>query len=175
MPEFYDRHRKKFSESYRKWERWFRQKPVRIMLLKIAGRVLTGAVYVAYPLLLCLLTAYSPERLVRAIIVPLAVFLVTTAVRKGINAPRPYEYSGITPLIPKSTKGNSCPSRHTACAIVIALAWCYGYPLFGIEMLVIAAAIAISRPLMGVHYPLDVLFGAAIALVIGGVGFFLIP
>lgn len=175
MPEFYDRHRKKFSESYRKWEQWFRRKPVRIRLLKIAGKLLTGAVYVAYPLLLCLLTTYSPERLVRAIAVPLAVFLVTTAVRKGINAPRPYEYSGITPLIPKSTKGNSCPSRHTACAFVIALAWCFGYPSFGTAMVVIAATIALSRPLIGVHYPLDVLFGAAIALVIGGVGFFLIP
>ena len=57
----------------------------------------------------------------------------------------------------------------------LALAWCFGYPSFGAAMVVIAAVIALSRPLIGVHYPLDVLFGAAIALVIGGVGFFLIP
>lgn len=175
MRSFYNTHREKFHESYRKWETAARQKPWVITTLKISGKLLTALVYISYPLLLALLLLNAPEKLFRAVLVPLAIFLVTTAVRRGINAPRPYEYGDISPLVPKSTKGNSCPSRHTACAFAIALACCYANSLAGAFMLAVAAFIGISRPLMGVHYPADVLFGAFIALVTGIPGFFLIP
>ena len=71
----------------------------------------------------------------------------------------------------KSTKGKSCPSRHTACAVIIALACMYISLPFGIVMMIIALLIAASRPVMGVHFPLDVVFGAVLSLAVGVVGF----
>lgn len=177
MPGFYDIHRKKFPEKYAKWESLFGKDPRRIKALKIFGKLSTGAVYLAYILLIAYVILFDINRLLRAVIVPGAIFTVTTLVRKGINAPRPYEYGGspITPLVPKATKGNSCPSRHTACAFAIALATLYVNIPAGIALTILAALIGISRPIMGVHYPADVVFGAMIALVIGIIGFWTIP
>ena len=42
---------------------------------------------------------------------------------------------------------------------------------FGIVMMIIALLIAASRPVMGVHFPLDVVFGAVLSLAVGVVGF----
>ena len=98
-------------------------------------------------------------------VVPFTSFIVTTVVRKAINAPRPYE-RGIDPLVPKKTKGLSCPSRHTACVVAIALAWMVYAPVFGAVMIAIAVCIALSRIIAGVHYPLDVAFGAGLSIVI---------
>ena len=177
MPKFYDIHRKNFPGKYAKWESFFKKDTRRIKALKIFGKLSTGVVYIAYILLIAYVTLFDEGRLLRSIVVPGAIFAVTTLVRKGINAPRPYEYGGapIVPLVPKSTKGNSCPSRHTACAFAIALAALYVNIPAGIALTILAALIGISRPIMGVHYPLDVAFGAMIALVIGIIGFWVIP
>lgn len=177
IPKFYDIHRESFPEKYAEWESFFRKAPWRIKALKIFGKLSTGAVYIAYILLTAYVIMSDISLLLRTVTVPGAIFTVTTLVRKGINAPRPYEYGGspITPLVPKSTKGNSCPSRHTACAFAIALAALYVNTPAGIALTILAALIGISRPVMGVHYPFDVVFGAAIALAIGIIGFWIIP
>ena len=131
--------------------------------------------YAAYIFLLVFLGITGDMRIIRAVVVPAFVFLFVTVVRKGINAPRPYERYPIKPVIPKSTRGKSCPSRHTACAFIIALAVMYVNVPLGICLFLLSVFIGISRPIMGVHFPLDVTFAAAIAVVLGIVGFFVIP
>jgi undecaprenyl-diphosphatase len=69
------------------------------------------------------------------------------------------------PLVPAPRDG-SFPSGHAAtsfaCATVLALA----LPRYGLAFFVLAAAIAWSRVYVGVHYPLDVLGGAILGVLV---------
>ena len=171
---FYEKHCEKYLRQYEKTESFFRADERRIKVLKLFSKLSTYAVYAAYVFLLVYLAANKDMRIIRTVIVPAAAFLLVTAVRSGLNFPRPYEKYPIKSLVSKSTKGRSCPSRHTACAVIIALACMYISLPFGIVMMIIALLIAASRPVMGVHFPLDVVFGAVLSLAVGIVGFWVI-
>lgn len=80
-------------------------------------KILPGIVYAAYPLLVVYFGVWRRENLLRGILVPAMGFLLVTALRAWINAPRPYEAMGIPSITPKDTKGKSFPSRHAACRI----------------------------------------------------------
>ncbi|MGN0641776.1 MAG: phosphatase PAP2 family protein [Huintestinicola sp.] len=173
MKKFYDDKCESYLTFFRGCEKWFSEKPYRLTLLKISGKASTVLVYAAYILLLALLAVKLDERIIPVTAVPLAVFCIVTVIRKKINAPRPYERLPIKPLVHKSTKGKSCPSRHSACAFVIALACLYVSLPLGIIVLLTAFFIAAIRPVMGVHFPLDTLFGGLLSVLLGGTGFFL--
>lgn len=172
---FYNKSCERFYEKYPRIYEWFTASQKRVSGLKIFKSLSTAVMYAAYILLLVFLGATGDIRIIKAVVVPAFVFLFVTVARKGINAPRPYERYSIKPVIPKSTKGKSCPSRHTACAFIIALAVLYVNVPLGICLLILSVFIGISRPVMGVHFPLDVTFAAVIAIVLGIIGFFVIP
>ena len=50
------------------------------------------------------------------------------------------------------------------------MVWLYFYPAAGAAMVVVAAAICVLRVLAGVHFPRDVLAGAALGFALGYVG-----
>ena len=107
-------------------------------------------------------------RLVRALLVPAACFLLVTALRPAIGKQRPYDRFGAPPVGEyKPGKGRSMPSRHTASAAAIACAVCWLYPAWGLRaaMILLCAVIAALRVLSGQHDISDVL----VALVLGGV------
>lgn len=142
-------------------------------------KILPGIVYVVYPLLLLHVLYFALlqgrwDILLRTFLVPLAGFLLCTILRAGINAPRPYEKLGIPAITHKDTRGKSFPSRHAACASVIAVTTLYLFRPLGIFLLVISVLIVISRVLAGVHFIRDVLTGWLLGAVIGYVGIFLI-
>ena len=110
----------------------------------------------------------------RAILVPGLAFWMGTLLRARLNFPRPYEQPGFIPLVPKSTRGNSCPSRHALSAAVLGMVWLYFYPAVGVGMLAIAALICLLRVLSGVHFIRDVLVGAAFGLAFGFAGMWLL-
>ncbi len=172
--DFYKKHREKFAADYVKLERWFNERQHRKKALKIFSKAATAYIYVLYIITAVLLLITSDHKIVKFIAVPAAGFFAATIIRSGLNCPRPYEGFIPSPLIPKATRGRSCPSRHSACAVIIALAVMYVNLPAGIFTLLVAAVVAVSRPLMGVHFPLDVIFGAALSLVIGFIGFVLI-
>lgn len=174
MPDFYGRHCEKYIESYKKHEPYFRADERRIKALKLFGKVSTIMVYVIYVGMLVYLLLCLDARIVRAVFVPALIFFITTAIRSGINAPRPYEREGFSSLIPKKTRGRSCPSRHSACAFAIAFACLYISLPLGIFMLLISAMIGVHRMIIGVHFPLDVVFGAGLAALIAIPGFFIL-
>ena len=175
MTDLYNKSCERFYENYPRIYEWFTASEKRVSGLKNFKSLSTAVMYGAYILLLVFLGASGDMRIIKAVAVPAFVFLFVTVVRKGINALRPYEKYPIKPVIPKSTKGKSCPSRHTACAFIIALAVLYVNVPFGICLLVLSVFIGISRPVMGVHFPLDVLFAAVIAIILGILGFYIIP
>ena len=84
------------------------------------NQILTGVVFLAYPLYLAVLYGEKDPKLLRAILVPAISFVLVTVFRKIINAPRPYEKFEMPPVIEKDTKGKSFPSRHVFSVFIIA-------------------------------------------------------
>lgn len=97
--------------------------------------------------------------------IPAVKFLLCTAIRAAINAPRPYDKYEYQPLVAvEHGKGKSFPSRHTASAFAIARAlFCVSIWL-GIVGIVLAVLVGILRVITGCHAPKDVL--AAVVFVI---------
>ena len=100
-------------------------------------------------------------------------FLVVSLVRILINLPRPYEFFDIPELEEirnKRGKGKSFPSRHVFSAFLIGVLWLYFNTLYGIVTLILGLFIAIERVILGIHYPKDVIVGAAIGTLSGIIG-----
>ena len=126
-----------------------------------------GAVWIALAVALAVTTRRS---------VPFAVLLTASSVwtadllalviKAGLERPRPSaSVPEADPLM--GAGGWSFPSGHAATAFAGAAAltylWRRGAPLFYL----LAAAIAFSRVYVGVHYPGDVLAGAALGTLVG--------
>lgn len=173
IKKLYELHRISYLRSYKKIYEYFSGKPSRTVVLKFVGKASTIIVYAAYAVLLVMLALRTDFlRLTAVATVSFAAFAAVTVIRSRINAPRPYEFENVKALVPKSTRGRSCPSRHSACAFIIALSWLYSSIPAGAVMLLIAIIIAAVRPLMGVHFPLDTILGALLSLAIGLIGFY---
>jgi len=104
------------------------------------------------------LSSRRREDHVRAMEIVLVTLLLNTAVKYVVRRARPVleeELPALTPVL----SGRSYPSAHAstsfAGARALAAAGLPGPPLH-----VVAAAMALSRPYLGVHYPSDVLAGA---------------
>lgn len=163
------------KETYIKMTQPFRDRSKLAKSLHIANKLISGCIFLSYPLLLlCLFFQKSPF-LIKAILIPLDGFILVTVFRGLISRKRPYEKFGVLPVIPKDTKGKSFPSRHVFSAAVIALtflqlpqaAW------IGILFFVFSVILAGIRVVSGVHYISDVLAALVWAGVVAAIGFYL--
>ena len=88
--------------------------------------------------------------------------LVADALKAAIPRRRPHDHALVA-----EPHTHSFPSGHAttsfACATLLAAA----VPRLRVPLYVLATAIAWSRVYVGVHYPLDVLAGAALGLAVG--------
>lgn len=160
---------------YRSMSEYFSQTKKRSTTVKALHDVLPLVMYIFYPVQLVALAineGFGSEVFLRFTLIPLCTFILVTVLRAIINAQRPYEKYGYTPVVYKNTKGKSFPSRHTVSAFIIAMAFMYIQSSLGIIMLVIASAIAVIRVLSGVHFIRDVVSGAMIGVIVGVLGFF---
>lgn len=158
-----------------------RARPRLARAVSLANKVITDVVYVAYPCLIIWLAWQAAivgawTTLAKALLVPGISFALVTVLRKTINAPRPYEVFETASVIPKDTHGNSFPSRHAFSIFVIAMTFCACCPVpwAGPLMLVAGVVLAAIRVVSGVHFPRDVAAGAALGILAGLVGFYLI-
>lgn len=86
-----------------------------------------------------------------------------------IARPRPCMVDETVQLIISRPSSFSCPSVHSMLAFASASAvYCY-YKKGGAVLLVFAALISFSRMYFFVHFPTDVLLGAALGILIGSV------
>ena len=165
------------EETYRRMLDFLRSHPFLEQAVIWGNRILTGIVYVYYPLLLLfLLMEGDLAKLLRCILVPGVSFVLVSVARKKIGAPRPYEVWNVTPIIAKESKGNSFPSRHAFSVFIIVMTRWYvtqpgGFRFF---LLPIGIALAVLRVLGGVHFPADVTAGAVIGILAGFIGYVLI-
>ena len=61
----------------------------------------------------------------------------------------------------------SFPSGHTCAAFLFTTLVCHTLPVLWIPLLIWATLVGLSRIVLGVHYPTDVLVGAVLGLSIG--------
>ena len=139
-------------------------------LLRLPTLVCAGA----YMLALLHLMLARDIRLVRALLVPAACFILCTILRPLIGRQRPYDRFGAEPVGRYVRgKGKSMPSRHTASAAAIALAAAYAFssPAVTAFMALLCLLIASLRVLCGQHYISDVLAALALSLVVSLIGY----
>lgn len=93
--------------------------------------------------------------------------LLTLGIKLAVGRPRPFEVLPEADPLIVATVGASFPSGHAsmsaAAAIVLASLAPRLAPLFAL----LAVFVTLSRVYVGVHYPLDVLAGAAVGAVVG--------
>ncbi|MBQ9248300.1 MAG: phosphatase PAP2 family protein [Ruminococcus sp.] len=163
------------GENYRELSAYFQETKARSNTIKALHDVLPLVMYIFYPVQLIVLAVndgMTSEKFLRFALIPLVTLIVISIIRAIVNAKRPYEVYDYTPPVRTDAKGKSFPSRHTVCAFIIAMAFLYLQTRIGVIMLIVAAAIGVTRVLAGVHFIRDVVSGAAIGVLIGILGYF---
>jgi undecaprenyl-diphosphatase len=133
------------------------------MLLGKAGN--NGAVWVALGLALAVLDPSKREAwLICAALGPVAIG-INYAVKLIVRRPRPDLGEALPPLggAPSSL---SFPSAHATSSLAVATAMTRVDPLGALAFL-LAAALALGRPYLGMHYPSDVAAGAVLGVILG--------
>ena len=98
----------------------------------------------------------------------LMVFLLGQIVLKNlVSRPRPCQIDQAFALLVARPSSSSFPSTHSAWAFGAATAIFMGHRKLGAAAFVVAALIAFSRMYMFLHFPTDVLFGAAMGIALG--------
>jgi undecaprenyl-diphosphatase len=86
--------------------------------------------------------------------------------KKRTSRPRPYQvYAAISAAAPALDRF-SFPSGHTLHAVSFSVVACATYPQLAPVLYPFALLVALSRPVLGLHYPSDVMAGATLGYVI---------
>jgi membrane-associated phospholipid phosphatase len=96
-----------------------------------------------------------------------AADLLTTALKASFDRPRPYDVVASADPLLRWDVASSFPSGHAATSAAGAVVLTYLIGRGGVWLGLLAAAVAFSRVYVGVHYPGDVLAGAAVGAAVG--------
>jgi undecaprenyl-diphosphatase len=151
-----------FAWLFRNGERYLLIAPARAV-----SRSGDGYLHMLTPLLLAGISAPRAEQLVAALALALAIerpiyWLLKNALRRR----RPEQYvPGLRSLIVASDQF-SFPSGHSSAAFLLVACLCVIYGSAAASLLIWAGAVGLSRVLLGVHFPGDIVAGAGIGTVI---------
>ena len=129
-----------------------------------------GAVWIALAVVVGVVRKLGPLKTLGLAVLAAVTTSLADAVAFGIkdlvNRPRPFEaHPQIHPLY--SVHSSSFPAGHAATAFAGATLLAYFAPRAWPLFLTLAAAIGYSRVYVGVHYPGDVVTGAAVGVLVG--------
>lgn len=82
------------------------------------------------------------------------------------SRPRPYQVYAVISAAAPALDRFSFPSGHTLHAVSFSLVACSAYPQLAPVLYPFTLLVAVSRPVLGLHYPSDVLAGAAIGVAV---------
>jgi undecaprenyl-diphosphatase len=142
-----------------------------LAVLRVSSRLGDGELWVALILALPLLygTAAIRVSLIMAA-TGLSGYLVYKSLKSTLVRERPYiRHTGIDMAMSPLDR-YSFPSGHTLHAVNFAWQAVAHYPQLAWVLVPAASLIALSRVVLGLHYPTDVVAGAAIGAVLAGCG-----
>ena len=116
----------------------------------------------------CALLWRRPAVLLAVFAAVAASDLASIGLKDIVGRPRPFTRYPEPPPLGRVPKDSSFPSGHAAMAFAAATVLSYYRPRWAAAFFLLAVAIGYSRVYNGVHYPLDVLGGAVLGLLIGG-------
>ena len=151
---------------------WFREKPGRVTALRIADKCCVGAAVAAF-LYSALLSPglRDPKLTLRFLLTCGIPFVLLSAARHLLDLPRPYEVWDLEPLTERESADRSFPSHHVFSIFVIGTAELFLTPWLGAVLLPLGAVLAVTRVVSGLHFPRDVIAGAALGAASAAVGF----
>jgi membrane-associated phospholipid phosphatase len=125
-----------------------------------------GAVWLVVGATGALVDTRRRRRWTRATVTVGAAYLTSTTVKLAIGRRRPVIED--LPQLMATPTGLSFPSSHSTSSFAAARAFAGLLPVGGLYAA--AVPMALSRLYLGVHYPSDILAGAALGTVLGGLG-----
>jgi undecaprenyl-diphosphatase len=124
-----------------------------------------GAVWLVIGLAAAAADAPRRDRWLRAAVVAPAAIGINYLVKLAVRRPRP-RLRRLPPLA-VAPSDLSFPSAHATSSVAAATAMGRIAPGSRLPLYGLAAAICLTRPYLGMHYPSDVLGGAAVGLAVG--------
>jgi undecaprenyl-diphosphatase len=145
------------TSQYRLIRQWFR----------LISRLGDGVFW--YTLMLLILVTQQADG-IQPVLHMLAAGLTGTLVYKWLKAktlrPRPYQVRQDVLMSGKPLDHFSFPSGHTLHAVAFGLVALFYYPVLAIVLIPFMVMVGLSRVVLGLHYPSDVLAGAGIGYLI---------
>ena len=148
----------------RTFNRWARASPVVASGVGLMAERLAGV-----EILLMLLLGLSGRRgsALRMLAAVGSIYIASELIGQLWPRVRPFERFGdVTPLAPHSPS-RSFPSRHVASGLAMAAIGGQEHRRLGRLMAAVAWLLGISRVAAGLHYPTDVVAGAALGKLVG--------
>lgn len=94
----------------------------------------------------------------------LFAWFISEILKFSLHISRPFIDLGITPLVYQS--GFAFPSQHMAVFSALAISMFIVDKKFAITLLILSIIIGISRVILGVHYPIDIIGGLFIGILV---------
>lgn len=108
---------------------------------------------------------------VHMIVVGLSGVLLYKGLKGHINRERPFVHHAEIRLGAMPLDRFSFPSGHTLHAVAFTLVALHYFPLLGMSLMPFVLLVAASRMVLGLHYPSDVLMGAAVGAILAWFSF----
>ncbi len=143
-----------------------------VRFLDVVSRVGDGWLW--YAVIVCLPWfggAVGTSASVRMIGVGAVNLVVYKIIKRWIARPRPYRNCPGIRACARSLDEFSFPSGHTLHSVAFSLILTVYYPMFALVVWPFTVLVAVSRIVLGLHYPSDVLVGALIGAVTAAVSF----
>lgn len=154
--------------------RWFR------VWMLVATRLGDGWLWLLAGAVLAARGDNDSHRVLVAAAVTAGLANIVVVLLKGrVRRPRPCDFAkprhfDVAPLICVPSDRYSFPSGHSLNAFALALVLALGFPPIAVPVFLVAASVAASRVVLGLHFPSDVLAGSAMGALIGGCVFALL-
>ena len=127
-----------------------------------------------YAVIVCLPWAGGPvgtSASVRMIGVGMVNLVVYRIIKRWIARPRPFRTCPGIRACARSLDEFSFPSGHTLHSVAFSLILTVYYPMFALFVWPFTVLVAVSRIVLGLHYPSDVIVGALIGALTAAVSF----